>query len=72
MSLRHWEATRDRLRDELDEHLMTAGATSEQKDQLAGVLATASIDAYTKSVYKDFKPEPVAQRSTGRPGRIGL
>jgi len=58
MSLRHWETTRDAIRELLDGHPMTAGASPEEKDQLARVLTNAAIEAYKNSVYKDFKPDP--------------
>lgn len=62
----HWEAARAAIRAELDEHLLTAGASPEQKDELANALTNTAIETYTRSIFKDFKPgTPQAEIFTG-------
>ena len=49
MSLRHWEATREALREEL--HRQLPNLTGRQLEDVSSALANVAIEAYTKSVY---------------------
>jgi hypothetical protein len=55
--LDHWEATRDALRAKLASEV---GDTLDpnELDDLARTLTNTAIEAYTKSIFKGFKPTP--------------